>query len=49
MGSAHGDKLASTADGSFSVALPDGQMNNALAELTASSLNGLGCFVSEKP
>jgi len=41
-------KLASTADGSFSVALPDGQMNNALAELTGINvINGLGLLLSE--
>jgi hypothetical protein len=42
-------KLASTADGSFSVALPRGQMNNALAELTGINvIRGLGLLLSEK-
>ncbi len=42
-------KLASTADGSISVALPQGQMNNALAELTGINvIKGLGLLLSEK-
>jgi uncharacterized protein involved in outer membrane biogenesis len=42
-------KLASSADGTFSVALPQGQMNNALAELTGINvINGLGLLLSEK-
>jgi uncharacterized protein involved in outer membrane biogenesis len=42
-------KLASTADGSLSVAVPHGQMNNALAELTGINvLKGLGLLLSEK-
>jgi AsmA family protein len=42
-------KLASSADGSLSVALPHGQMNNALAELTGIDvLKGLGLLLSEK-
>jgi uncharacterized protein involved in outer membrane biogenesis len=42
-------KLASTADGSFSVVVPEGQMNNALAELTGINvINGLGLLLSEK-
>jgi AsmA family protein len=42
-------KLASTADGTLSVALPNGQMNNALAELTGINvINGLGLLLSEK-
>ena len=42
-------KLASTADGSLSVALPEGQMNNALAELTGINVvRGLGLLLSQK-
>lgn len=42
-------KLASSADGTVSVALPQGQMNNALAELTGINvINGLGLLLSEK-
>ncbi|HEY3849657.1 MAG TPA: AsmA family protein, partial [Steroidobacteraceae bacterium] len=42
-------KLASTADGTLSVALPEGQMNNALAELTGINVvRGLGLLLSEK-
>ncbi len=42
-------KLASSADGSVSVALPQGQMNNALAELTGINvINGLGLLLSDK-
>jgi uncharacterized protein involved in outer membrane biogenesis len=42
-------KLASSADGSLDVALPQGQMNNALAELTGINvINGLGLLLSEK-
>jgi hypothetical protein len=42
-------KLASTADGSFSVVLPQGQMNNALAELTGINvIKGLGLLLSGK-
>jgi AsmA family protein len=42
-------KLASTADGSLSVAVPHGQMNNAFAELTGINvLKGLGLLLSEK-
>jgi uncharacterized protein involved in outer membrane biogenesis len=42
-------KLASTADGTLSVAVPHGQMNNALAELTGINvLKGLGVLLSEK-
>jgi hypothetical protein len=42
-------KLASTADGTLSVALPQGQMNNAIAELTGINvIRGLGLLFSEK-
>jgi uncharacterized protein involved in outer membrane biogenesis len=42
-------KLASTADGSLSVALPEGQMNSALAELTGINVvRGLGLLLSQK-
>jgi uncharacterized protein involved in outer membrane biogenesis len=42
-------KLASSADGNLDVALPQGQMNNALAELTGINvINGLGLLLSEK-
>jgi uncharacterized protein involved in outer membrane biogenesis len=42
-------KLASTADGSIGVAVPHGQMNNALAELTGINvLKGLGLLLSDK-
>jgi uncharacterized protein involved in outer membrane biogenesis len=42
-------KLASSADGSFDVALPQGQMNNALAELTGINvIKGLGLLLSDK-
>ena len=42
-------KLASTADGTLSVALPEGRMNNALAELTGINVvRGLGLLLSEK-
>jgi uncharacterized protein involved in outer membrane biogenesis len=41
-------KLASTADGTVSVALPDGQMNEALAELTGIDVTkGLGLLLSQ--
>jgi uncharacterized protein involved in outer membrane biogenesis len=41
-------KLASTADGTLSVALPEGHMNNALAELTGINvINGLGLLLSQ--
>jgi hypothetical protein len=42
-------KLAASADGTLSVALPQGRMNNALAELTGINvINGLGLLLSEK-
>jgi hypothetical protein len=42
-------KLASTADGTLSVVLPEGQMNNAIAELTGINVvRGLGLLLSEK-
>jgi len=42
-------KLASTADGTLSVALPTGQMNEPLAELTGIDVfKGLGLLFSEK-
>jgi hypothetical protein len=42
-------KLASTADGTLSVALPQGQMNNAIAELTGINvIRGLGLLLSQK-
>ena len=42
-------KLASTADGSLSVAVPEGQMNSALAELTGINVvRGLGLLLSQK-
>jgi uncharacterized protein involved in outer membrane biogenesis len=42
-------KVASSAEGSLSVALPKGQMNNAIAELTGINvINGLGLLLSEK-
>jgi AsmA family protein len=42
-------KLASTADGSLSVAIPEGQMNDALAELTGINVvRGLGLLLSQK-
>jgi uncharacterized protein involved in outer membrane biogenesis len=42
-------KLASTGDGTFSVALPHGQMNNAIAELTGINvMKGLGLLLSDK-
>lgn len=42
-------KLASTADGSLSVVLPEGQMNSAIAELTGINvLRGLGVLLSDK-
>jgi AsmA family protein len=45
-GSVH--KLASTADGTMSIALPSGQMNEALAELTGVDVTkGLGLLLSQ--
>jgi uncharacterized protein involved in outer membrane biogenesis len=42
-------KLASTADGTLSVALPSGQMNDAIAELTGIDvMKGLGLLLSRK-
>jgi hypothetical protein len=42
-------KLASTAEGSLSVAIPEGQMNDALAELTGINVvRGLGLLLSQK-
>jgi len=42
-------KLASTADGTLSVALPQGQMNSAIAELTGINvIRGLGLLLSQK-
>ena len=42
-------KLASTADGSLSIALPTGQMNEPLAELTGIDVfKGLGLVLSDK-
>jgi uncharacterized protein involved in outer membrane biogenesis len=42
-------KLASTGDGAFSVALPHGQMNDAIAELTGINvMKGLGLLLSDK-
>jgi uncharacterized protein involved in outer membrane biogenesis len=42
-------KLASSADGTVSVALPSGQMNEALAELTGIDVSkGLGLLLSQK-
>jgi uncharacterized protein involved in outer membrane biogenesis len=42
-------KLASSADGTVSVALPTGQMNEALAELTGIDVSkGLGLLLSQK-